>query len=672
MVHDWWREMVGWEGTSVEDGRSRVVIEKVSPEIDCGRFPIKRAVGERVVVEADVFCDGHDYPSAVLLYRREEDSEWTEVEMAPLVNDRWRAEFPVTELGRYCYSVVGWVDHFKTWSRDLAKRVAAEQDVTVDLEIGARMVDAAAERAQGPDADRLRTYAEEIRGAGGSEAALSTDLFRLMSRHAERRFATRYSKELPVRVDPVRARYSTWYELFPRSTSPEPGRHGTFRDVERLLPDIARMGFDVLYLPPIHPIGQAHRKGKNNAVTAEPGEPGSPWAIGGPEGGHKSIHPELGTLDDFKHLIAAAGQHGIDIAMDIAFQASPDHPYTTEHRAWFRERPDGTIQYAENPPKKYQDIYPFDFESDDWQGMWHELESVFRYWCEQGIRIFRVDNPHTKAFPFWEWCIAEIKRDYPDTIFLSEAFTRPKVMYRLAKAGFTQSYTYFTWRNTPDEIRDYFTELTQTEAREFFRPNLWPNTPDILPEYLQHGGRAAFLARLILAATLGANYGMYGPAFELMEHEPLAPGREEYLNSEKYEIRRWDLNQPDSLREAITLVNRIRRENPALQSDRNLRFHPIDNDRLIAYSKHTDDGRNIVLTIVNTDPHYAQSGFVDFQIHQFGIDPNRSYQVQDVLGGGFYHWHGWRNYVQLSPAMPAHIFVVRRHERTEHDFDYFM
>jgi starch synthase (maltosyl-transferring) len=657
----------------VEEGRRRVIIEGVAPEIDCGTFPIKRTPGERVVVEADIFADGHDAISCILLYRREDDSDWSEVPMAPLVNDRWRGEFLTGDLGRYCYTVIAWVDRFKTWQRDLAKRVDAGQDVSVDLEIGARLVEDAAQRAPRSDAEDLRAFAAGIRADGGAERAFAPELTYLMNRYTGRQFATHYGKELPVVVDPPKARFSTWYEIFPRSMSPEPDRHGTFADVERMLPDIAAMGFDVLYLPPIHPIGRQFRKGKNNSTEAEPGDPGSPWAIGGPEGGHKAIHPDLGTLEDFRRLVDVARGHGIDIAMDIAFQAAPDHPYATEHRSWFRERPDGTIQYAENPPKKYQDIYPFDFESEDWQGMWEELTSVFLYWCEQGVRVFRVDNPHTKAFLFWDWCISSVKTQYPDTIFLSEAFTRPKVMYRLAKGGFTQSYTYFTWRNTPWELRQYFTELTQTRAVDFFRPNLWPNTPDILPEYLQLGGRPAFIARLILAATLGANYGMYAPAFELMDAEPVAPGREEYLNSEKYEIKRWDRSRSDSLKPLITLVNRIRHENPALQSDRSLHFHPVDNEHLIAYSKATDDKSNVILTVVNTDPHYTQSGWVNLQFDELGLEGDQPFQVHDLLGGGRYLWQGGHNFVQLNPhAMPGHIFRIRRRVNTERDFDYFM
>ena len=659
----------------MDDGRNRVVIEGVSPEIDGGRFPIKRTVGEAVVVEADAFTDGHDAISLVLLHRRESDEAWLEVPMTPLVNDRWRGEFQVTELGRACYTLVGWVDRFKTWTRDLRKRIDAGQDVAVDLLIGAQLIEEAAAEAPATDAASMQAVAAALRAneKGVGERVFAPDLAWLMDRYAVRHFTTRYERELPVTVDPVLARFSTWYELFPRSASPEFGRHGTFADVEAQLPEIAAMGFDVLYLPPIHPIGRSFRKGANNTTTAEPGDPGSPWAIGAEEGGHKDILTELGTLEDFKRLVARSREHGIALAMDIAFQAAPDHPYVTEHRAWFRERPDGTIQYAENPPKKYQDIYPFDFESDDWRAMWEELRSVFDYWCQQGVRVFRVDNPHTKAFLFWEWCIGGIKAEYPDTIFLSEAFTRPKVMYRLAKAGFTQSYTYFTWRNTSTELREYLTDLTRTEVAEYFRPNFWPNTPDILPEYLQFGGRPAFLTRLILAATLTASYGMYGPAFEALEATPLAPGREEYWESEKYEIRHWPVEPRQRMREVITIVNRIRRENPALQTNRTLAFHASENDQLIAYSKTTDDGANLILTVVNLDPHHRQSGWINLPLDAFGIDPAESFQVHDLLGGGRYMWNGSRNYVEIDPyAMPGHIFHIRRHMKREHDFDYFM
>ncbi len=515
------------------DGRRRVIIEGVSPEVDGGRFPAKRTVGDSVRVEADIFTDGHDSIAAVLLSRNENSPTWTEHPMTALVNDRWFGEFRVTELGRSRYTIHAWVDHWETWRRDLEKRIRAEQDTHLDYLIGVELIEAAAERAQGADAGWLRDQAEFL----GSEAAIperrgrATDvaLNDVMLRYPDRRFETEMERELVLIVDPVRARFSSWYELFPRSTSPQPGKHGTLKDCAARLPYIAGMGFDVVYLPPIHPIGTNFRKGRNNSVTAEPGDVGSPWAIGASEGGHKSVHPDLGTLDDFRALVNRASELGMQVALDIAFQAAPDHPYVKDHEEWFRKRPDGTIQYAENPPKKYQDIYPFDFESTKWWEMWQELKSVFTFWIDQGVRIFRVDNPHTKAFPFWEWCINEIKREWPETLFLSEAFTRPKIMYRLAKLGFSQSYTYFPWRNRKQELTEYLMELTKTPVRDFFRPNQWPNTPDILTEFLQLGTRAAFMIRLLLAATLGANYGIYGPAFELLESRPAKPGSEEYL-----------------------------------------------------------------------------------------------------------------------------------------------
>jgi starch synthase (maltosyl-transferring) len=659
----------------VEEGRSRVVIQGVAPEIDCGRYPIKRIVGEKVLVEADAFTDGHDMLSCVLLYRKESDPGWTAVSMVPLVNDRWRGEFVVAELGRYQYTLLAWIDRFKSWARDLAKRVEAGQDVTIDLLIGAELVEAASQRAADVDASRLQSYAGVLR-AGGSEAAaqaLSAELAELMYRHSERLFATSYEQKLTVWVERERARFSAWYELFPRSCAREPGQHGTFKDVEERLEYVASMGFDVLYLPPIHPIGRSFRKGKNNSTVAGPDDPGSPWAIGAAEGGHKAIHPQLGTLDDFRHLLARAKEYGIELALDIAFQCAPDHPYVQEHPEWFRRRPDGTIQYAENPPKKYQDIYPFDFETPHWRELWEELKSVVLFWIDQGVRIFRVDNPHTKPFSFWEWLIGEIKAQYPETIFLSEAFTRPKVMYTLAKLGFTQSYNYFPWRNTRWELTQYFTELTQTDVREFFGANLWPNTPDILPEYLQFGGRPAFMIRLILAATLGPSYGIYGPAYELSENRPIEPGKEEYLDSEKYEIKRWDLDRPDSLRDLIARVNHIRRENVALQSNEQLRFLPVDNEQIVAYVKTNADQSNQILTVVNLDPYHAQAGWLDLPLSDLRIDPEQPFQMHDLLTDARYLWHGSRNYLELNPhSSPANIFRVRRRVRTEHDFDYYM
>jgi len=621
----------------------RVVIRGVTPEIECGRFPIKRVVGENVVVEADIFADGHDSIAAVIRHRHEEDERWSEVPLQFLWNDHWRGTFTVQKLGQHLYTISAWIDLFQTWYNDFRKRVAADQDVTVDLQIGAALLKNVAERASGADARKLQHLAKEL-----NIADVDDRLAVLASAYADRTNATHY-KELRITVDPIRARFSTWYEMFPRS-------YGTFKDCEKVLPDIAAMGFDVLYFPPIHPIGEAFRKGKNNSRTAKPGEPGSPWAIGGKEGGHKSIHPQLGTLDDFRNLLRAAKRHEIDIALDIAYQCSPDHPYVREHPEWFKHRPDGTVQYAENPPKKYEDIYPFEFQSPHWRSLWEELKSVVEFWIGQGVSIFRVDNPHTKPFDFWEWMIRDLKKEHPELIFLSEAFTRPNVMYRLAKLGFTQSYTYFTWRNSKTEITEYLTELTQTEVREFFGPNLWPNTPDILHEYLQRGERPAFMARLALAATLGASYGIYGPAYELCERVPKERGSEEYLNSEKYEIKRRNLYDPASLRPFISRVNAIRKGNPALQANESLRFHKIDNDQIICYSKRTPDKANVIVTLVNLDPVWQQSGFVELPVEELGIDIRQPYRMHDLLTDATFTWQGSRNYVELRPReVPVHI-----------------
>ena len=567
---------------------------------------MKRVVGERVVVEADVFTDGHDAVVAELLWKHKGTDDWQIVPMTFLGNDHWSASFPVERLGRYQYTVRGWTDPYRTWQRDLEKRKQAGQDLTVDLQIG-RLLE-----------------------GKSNDAGVMT-----------------YERVLEVVVDPVHARFSSWYELFPRSI-------GTLRDLAKFLPEVQAMGFDVLYLPPIHPIGTTERKGRNNLLQATGDDVGSPWAIGAKQGGHKAIHPDLGTFDDFSFLVGEAKKKHIRIALDIAFQCSPDHPYVREHPEWFKRRPDGTVQYAENPPKKYQDIYPFDFESSQWKSLWQELKSIFEFWIERGVTIFRVDNPHTKSFDFWEWCLGELKEKHPETVFLAEAFTRPRVMHKLAKLGYTQSYTYFTWRNTKQELTEYFSELNSYPGKEYFRPNVWPNTPDILHEYLQQGGRPAFIVRAVLAATLAASYGIYGPAYELMEHEPREPGSEEYLNSEKYEIKRWDRERPDSLAPLIRKLNAIRIENVALQSDWSLKFHPTDNDQLLAYSK--QDGQNLILVAVNLNPRLAQSGWVDFAPGE-----GRAYEVEDLLGGGRYTWNGRRNFISLNPqTLPAHVFRVVR------------
>jgi starch synthase (maltosyl-transferring) len=666
-----------------QEGRRRVMIEGVSPEIDAARFPAKRIVGDRISVEADVFSDGHDAVNAVLLYRKLGAPQWSESPMRFLVNDRWQGEFAAEEIGRYEFTLEGWIDHFKTWRRDMRKRLEAGQSAPVDLLTGAELIEAAASRSAPNDQQALESWWAKLRAIAaqhsneGAKEALSPELSGLMERYPDRSLATRYHRSPQIVVDRLKARFSAWYELFPRSCSPQPGAHGTFADCEARLPYVAAMGFDVLYLPPIHPVGSTFRKGKNNALQAGPNDPGSPWAIGAAgaagEGGHKSIHPQLGTLGDFRRLVSRAKEHGLEIALDIAFQCTPDHPYVQQHPEWFRHRPDGTIQYAENPPKKYQDIYPIDFETENWRALWEELKSVMRFWIEQGVDIFRVDNPHTKAFPFWEEAIGEIKRDHPQVLFLSEAFTRPKVRYRLAKLGFSQSYTYFAWRNTKPELTEYLTELTQSPIREIFRPNLWPNTPDILTEYLQHGGRPAFMIRLLLAATLGASYGIYGPAYELCENQPREAGGEEYLNSEKFEIRHWDLERGDSLRDLIARVNRIRKENAALHSDWSLRFHPVDNDQLLCYSKQTPTLDNIIVVVVNVEPHHTHSGWVEIPLEEFGLDEQQPYQVHDLLSDARYLWQGRRNYVELNPQIvPAHIFRIRRRVRTEKDFDYYM
>jgi starch synthase (maltosyl-transferring) len=659
-----------------KDGRSRVVIDRVRPEVDGGRFPIKRTVGEQVVVTADIFADGHDMIRCVLRHRQEGADSWTEVPMEASYNDLWQASFKVSELGRHVYTVVAWVDRFFTWQHDLARR-SDPKDIAIAMRVGEDLVLEAAGRAKGAAGARLKEFSAALGKTtspeAGKQLGADGELTELMARHAERRFAVSYERTLAVVVEPVRARFSTWYELFPRSCVPDNATHGTFAECEKRLPYIVEMGFDVLYLPPIHPIGVAFRKGRNNSLVAGPGEPGSPWAIGAAEGGHKAVHAELGTVEDFRRLLRRAKEHGIDIALDIAFQCAPDHPYVKAHPTWFRWRPDGTVQYAENPPKKYQDIYPFDFETDDWQPLWEELKSTFTFWIGQGVTIFRVDNPHTKPFPMWEWLIGEVKRDHPEVIFLAEAFTRPKIMHRLAKLGYTQSYTYFSWRNTKQELIEYFTELATSESREYFRPNLWPNTPDILPEFLQYGGRPGFMLRVALAATLGASYGIYGPAFELLEHTPREPGSEEYFNSEKYEIRTWDLDRPDSLRHFIARLNRIRRENVSLQSDWSLRFHHVDNESLLCYSKSSEDRSNTLVVVANLDPHHTQSGWVELSLPGRDFETDRPYQVHDLLSDARYLWHGARNFVELDPkSAPVHIFRVRRKVRTEHDFDYFL
>jgi starch synthase (maltosyl-transferring) len=669
------------DGTAtIKEGRARAVIDAVLPMVDGGRFPAKRIAGEPVAVEAHSFTDGHDKIRVVLRWKiLGSDSADYEIDMQAQANDVWTAEFTPSLAGRYQYTVMAWVDHFESWRRELERR-EDKSDILVALQVGAALIDEAAARAVGSDAAILTEWSGQLldmikdpRGDIAAQKALALDPARaaIVALYSDRSLATTLTLELIV--DRKRAAYSSWYELFPRSAASSQGSHGTFKDVETRLPYLAEMGFDVLYFPPIHPIGRINRKGTNNSLRAKSTDVGSPWAIGSAEGGHKDILPQLGSFDDFDRLLNVARALGLEIAMDLAFQCAPDHPYVSAHPRWFKHRPDGSVQYAENPPKKYQDIYPFDFETSDWRALWNELKSIVDFWMAHGVKIFRVDNPHTKSFGFWEWLIGATKREHPDVIFLAEAFTRPKVMHRLAKLGFSQSYTYFTWRNTKQELTDYFTELTQGPGRQYYRPNVWPNTPDILPETLQSGLRAMYASRLILATTLSANFGIYGPTYELMESAPREPGSEEYRDSEKYQLRHWTLQQPDSLWSLIARMNRIRRENTALQSDSGLHFCKIDNDQLIAYLKVDPGSSNVVLTVVNLDPHHPQSGWVDLDITALKFDADQPYQVHDLLSDQRYIWRGRYNYVLLDPQRaPAHVFRLRRRVRSEQDFDYYL
>ncbi len=653
--------------------KNRIVIEKIAPKIDCGIFPIKRVVGEEVVVRADVYADGHDEVLAFILYRESDSSDWREVPMKDMGNDAWTGSFVIEHEKDYFYSVRGYISDFSSWRHDLEKKVDAGRNVSVDLRIGSAILDDAAQRCAASEAGLLRKWAKVLAARGNTglavKLAMSEKLSAIMLANLDPRKSVAYEPHLRVSVERKRALFSSWYEVFPRSWPVKSGEYGTLKDCGRILPEIARMGFDVVYLPPIHPIGETYRKGKNNAVKCAPGDPGSPWAVGSAEGGHKAIHPRLGTLKDFRSFVERAGDCGLEVALDIAFQCSPDHPYLKSHPDWFKWRPDGKVQYAENPPKKYEDIVPFNFDTADRAGLWEELKSIIIFWAANGVKIFRIDNPHTKPFIFWDWMISEVKREFPDAIFLSEAFTRPKIMYRLAKAGFSQSYTYFTWRNTKQEFRDYLTELTRTEIAEIYRPNFWPNTPDILAGHLQDAGPAVFALRLVMAATLSSNYGIYGPAFELCVNTPI-PGKEEYLDSEKYEIKHWDWDSPGNIKDLITRVNKIRRDNPALQMIRNIRFCDIDNDRMLAYYKATGDNSNVIIVVVNLDPQFTQSGWLQIPIDELGIDKDTPYVAHDLLTDQKYTWQGRRSYVELDPlTRPAHIIRVIGHYRQDQGND---
>ena len=655
----------------------RLMVEKVTPEIDGGEFSIKRTIGENVVVRANVFADGHDEIIATVIFRTIKESEWHEVYMKPLGNDRWIGSFPIEKEEDYCYSVRGYIDEFSTWRKALEKKINAKQDVSVDLKIGIGILEEAKAKIKEPSiVEVIDAYLEQLYTSDDnntlSSILMNNELMNMMQKNPNLQKGITYNKELRISVERKLALFSSWYEFFPRSCSEQSGKHGSFKDCEKLIPEISRMGFDIIYFPPIHPIGKTNRKGANNSIECKKNDPGCPWAIGSEEGGHKTIHPQLGDMNSFRHFVDKAKEYNLEVALDLAYQCSPDHPYVKEHPEWFKWRPDGTVQYAENPPKKYEDILSINFETDDIKILWEELKSIVLFWIKQGVNIFRVDNPHTKPFVFWDWLISEIRKDYPKTIFLAEAFTRPNIMCRLAKGGFSQSYTYFTWRKTKNEFIDYLTELTRTEVADYLRPNFWPNTPDILPEHLQYGGRPAFIVRAVMAATLSSNYGIYGPAFELYVSEAI-PNKEEYLNSEKYEIKNWDWNKKGHLKGLLARLNKIRKENPALQFTRNIRFCDINNNFLLAYYKTTADYSNIILVIVNLDPYHTQVGYLQVPLDELGADKKNPYLAHDLLSDDKYIWQGAKSYIELDPQRsPAHVIHIRKHMHREQDFDYFM
>lgn len=646
-------------------GQCRAVVERVSPEIDGGRFATKAIVNEVITVEADIIIDGHDTIAARLLFKHESDKTWSETIMSDMSNDRWVGRFTAKKQGFYTYTVEAWVDHIASWQHEVDLKVRDGQHLKVEIMQGELFLNGMAKLAKGDDKKAIQEaikamkagyLSDENRYGEAIQIAMSEQMHEWLTKYPERQNAFRY-KELNLYVDRKKAGFSAWYSMFPRSASREIGKHGTFKDVENLLPRISEMGFDVLYLPPIHPIGKTHRKGKNNTIHCTEDDAGVPYGIGSEEGGHTAIHSELGNLADFKHLVNECNKYDIEIAMDLAIQCSPDHPWVKDHPDWFKILPDGTIKYAENPPKKYQDIYPVNFETEDWKNLWQELKSVMQTWAEWGVKIIRVDNPHTKSFVFWEWVIAEIKKDYPDMIFLAEAFTKPKVMQQLAKLGYSQSYTYYVWRTTKAEIIEYMTELTKSEMRHYFRPNFWPNTHDIDPYMLQTGHEPLFLIRYFMAATLAGNYGIFGPTYEYLYHAPYA-GKEEYAFSEKYEIKWWNWEHRNKLTYIITQVNKIRRENSAFHNTNNIDFCQIDNDQLLAYLKIAADG-NRILCITSLDGHNRQGGFVKIPLWKINKNESESYRVHDLLSGATYIWKGNTNFVELDPnILPFHLFRI--------------
>ncbi len=642
--------------------QKRVIIENVLPQIDNGDFFIKRIIGQKVAITADVISDGHDVMEAAVLFKHEKEKKWNEIRMVSKPNDEYKAEFTIEKQGYYSYLVEAWIDYALNWHYGIGKKIQDNQHVKSELSEGIEYLNPLLKKVSASEKKYLQElvtlFSDEKQYSKAISEAVSDKLKSIFKKYPGKSLANQ-SQELKVYVDRKKALFSTWYEFFPRSASGSEA-HGTFKDCENLLPRVAKMGFDTLYFPPIHPIGEVNRKGKNNATNADNTDVGSPWGIGSQYGGHKSTHPELGTIDDYKSLIKKAKNLDIEIAMDFALQVAPDHPYVKDFPQWFKWRPDGTVQYAENPPKKYQDILPIYYESSDWKNLWKELLNCALFWVEEcDIKVFRVDNPHTKPFYFWGWLIAEIKKKHPDVLFLAEAFTRPKIMRELAKQGFTQSYTYFTWRNTKAELIEYVNELTKTNQKEFFRPNFWTNTPDINPFSLQGANEATHLQKYFLAATLSSSTGIYGPVFEQMVSEAI-PGKEEYMDSEKYQIREWDWQKENKITTLISKINKIRKEQPSLQQTNNIEFCDTDNDQLIAYYKFDDNRENETLMIVNLDAYYAKQGMVKIPLQSLGIQAGQSIKVHDLITGNGYIWDQEWNFVELHPTLPFHLFKIEK------------
>ncbi|WP_299364206.1 alpha-1,4-glucan--maltose-1-phosphate maltosyltransferase [Winogradskyella sp.] len=641
----------------------RVVIDAVKPQINCGEFFIKRIVNEIVNVDAHVLVDGHDVIAASVLFKHENAKKWNEVRMHLVVNDEWKASFRVEKQGFYSYKVQGWVDHALNWQHGIERKIDDNQHVKSELLEGITYLKPLLKKTTKEEQQYLEycidAFGDESKYNDAIKEAVSSELHDIFVKYPEKHLANE-SKELQVYVDRKKALFSTWYEFFPRSSSEVEGQHGTFKDCERLLPRIAEMGFDTLYFPPIHPIGEVNRKGRNNTTDATENDSGSTWGIGSKYGGHKDIHPQLGTVEEFKALVQKAKDHNLEVAMDYALQAAPDHPWVTEHPDWFKWRPDGTVQYAENPPKKYQDILPIYWEGKNYKDLWKECLAILLYWIEEcGINVFRVDNPHTKPYYFWGWAISEVKKKHPDVLFLSEAFTKPKVMQQLAKQGYTQSYTYFTWRNTKHELTEYITELTQTDQREYMRPNFWPNTPDINPYHLQGSNESKYIQRYALAATLSSNIGIYGPVFEQMLDEAI-PGREEYYMSEKFEVKHYDWFIQNKLTTIISRINHIRHQHEALQQTNNIRFCHIENDNLMAYYKWNEAKTDELLIIVSLDHYYVQQGSVQLPLGELGVHPGHQITVNDLVTGSSYNWYNEWNFIELHPTLPFHIFKINK------------